>query len=1474
MIGIGAWIDGRGIPSQPDYERFISVHFVISQKNGRRFITDRELTSIVGEFSGTKSQRGAFSPKFKIDDTRVEAAIRYLTREKDVHFRREVSDGQNTARYLTGKALENPMEIATLAKTVKDLGTQYAIPIQLVQDESELPENLQRQLDIDRRRGVFDGGRTWKGIYSGNRVYVNAQAAESKQDVAITVLHEAGVHAGLRALFPNEADFNAFLDEMHDNYGVVKALARRHEQAGLSHHAAIEEAIADMADKYNKSPVWRRILLRVYDAIRNLLAKIGVPVTQLVAIRNIIHDAAMASRRHQDTVESSDGSASYRSGEETDRYEGQYVEVDGERIPFTESADVSNMSHEEIKNTVKEILKEYIKTKKTYRIQSDGTIVGFSGQLPVEYTWSKYSSKIENIRDRLWKAKMKSADLVGGMIEIATNRGKEEIAKHDKHTGKFVAYDTQFAIRMGTGEVAVFTARLSLMIAENGKHYLYDVIDINKKRTVPDNQASIVDSDAGGLRQQRHDVRTYGSTNNIDEESGTSSNDALYRTSAGNGGKKWGVIRGSVDVGDGETVEVTMDSNARRKLNYLRQLFKRYFYMGRSRGGIDPAINEAMFHATSEIAAQNEETAHLLKKWTDAAKTLAGEPWALDVLNACFQLWNGEFDVSNLSENIPHYDNSRVMALSELAVEMRESIDRKSHRTRNIARINPHVQAAIDANYGSYHFRAYRIHRDKSYTPSDKARIDAVSAVASELMGVVKATEDAINQGIDGEYRDLLNQLALSAYVRSGDPTVLEGKSKRIRAKARALRRLLERTMKSVNGSFKVIINNLGHVELQVNQEGISRTANGIVGRLIEKNSEPQFVGQGSAAWRIIQTSFLRRKDLPQWIRTLYGEITDIGMQFEMTARRLTSINVMDDMYRKLREFNEGLPMEDKHRSFYPSEYSRDGIEFVKPLKGAKFGALDGMYTDANTYNMLTGYESPTSWIGKAWRWLNMRVRYAVTVWNPSTHERNFLGNFVFAMNDGEFFRPAYTKHMSKAFMTLIGRGDEASLERQRLMRLGLIGSSAHGVEIFQTVEAMGLKPHDFEMSELLSRRGRIGRLFGLLTKKFPEAAYAMEDNLFRVAALYAKEARGESSEEAVERIRDLYTTYDMAPMAATILSRNIPTGKDFMTFTVESLRCYANAFKYAKKDLANGNFYSTIGMLGVHAIALPFVQTFIGWLFANGDEDDDEKRLSQDEFKAMRVLLPEYMKNHAILPWRKGKQIHYYDLGYIYPFDFLPAMFTIAQSNESMTVKAEDLMNDVVFKTFFGGMTARMAAGQILNRDPRTGRPFVGWMDRLKSIAAGATPSSWRYFAHSIQLAAAEEDQLVTPHGEVQTARSELAKAFIPIREYQKDIAISYLYKMRSQAMDVRSEKAKANQAWRRAEAHEGTRADAEATAREVQRRFDSDIRENIRLLDNAGAVFLTRQERGKLLRDAGFSMQDTLRILDDKPIQYIRSK
>ena len=1229
--------------------------YMVVGKHGGRYIKDETLISILGEFSGRRgspmiSKRVPIEGETGAD---MKSAILRLL-DMGVKFRRELPDArQPQVNYKVSKTPETIMPTADARKVVNAMQKEHSVPIVLVEDETELPENLRRQIDIDRARGVFDNNKTWKGLCWGNRVYVNAEAAESAEDVVITVLHEAGVHAGLRAMFPDAKAFDAFLNEMHDKYGAIRALARQHEQTGANRLSAIEEAIADMADRYNHNPVWRQILLRVYDAIRNLLSKIGVPVSDLVAIRNVIRDAAMAVKKNTPTVEN----------------------------------DTAN-----------------------YRLD----------------------------------------DGVQSVIDVTQN----------------------------------------------------------------------------------------------------------------------GTIHRTVTDMNGDVLEVEMPTKGRRVMDNLRQTFKRYFSWGKNRGGVDASINEAMFRATSEIAAQNESHKILELALEEVFKPIINEPWVKQVHEAELRLWNGDFGVESLSEEIPHYDDPRVVAITEIVLQMRGGIDVLSHQTRNIAKINPAVQAVIDNNYGSYHFRAYRIHREKNWTPSEKVRNEAITAVADELMTMIKSTESAINQTIDTEYNNILNQLALSAYVRNGDASVLEGKSKRLRAKARMIRRLMERTLKAVNDGMTVAMNQ-GYIELRPNSDVISKTANGIIARLLDKNSNPQYVAAGSSAWKIIQTSFLRRKDLPQWLRELYGEVTDLGMQFEMTARRLTSIVVMDRMYRELAAFNEGLSKDDKQRSFYKTEYRRDGIDFMKKLEGPKFGALQGMYTDVNTYELLTGYENPESPIGKRWRQVVAWNRYMHTVGNPPTQLRNFLGNIAFAMNDGEFMRPTYLKYMYYAFKTLIGSDEAATKERQRLMRLGLIGSSAHGVEIFQTVEAMGLKPHEFELGELLSKSGRVMRVLRWLPRKL-EAAYAMEDNIFRVAALYAKEARGESSEEAVERIRDLYPTYDQAPAAMAALSRYIPTGKDFLTFQAEAVRCYVNTFKYMVKDMKKGSAWSTAGALGVLALALPMVQTFIGSLFGD-DDDDQDAMLTSTEFKALRMLLPEYMKDHAVIPWRTGKKIAYVDLGYIYPFDFLPTIFSVAMSNESMAVRAGDLAKDAMFVTFFGGMTSNLLAEQIVGRDARSGRKLSN-VDRLEHIVSGMTPSSWHYAARAIKLAAAEEDELVRSSGEVQTAKSEASKTILPLRVYHKDMAASYLYKMRTQATEVKTEKARANLAWRRVESREGTRGDAEATQKAVQSRLEGDLYESIRLLNEAGAVYLSRGERMKLLRDAGFSLADIRAILDNKPIRYVK--
>lgn len=74
------------------------------------------------------------------------------------------------------------------------------------------------------------------------------------------------------------------------------------------------------------------------------------------------------------------------------------------------------------------------------------------------------------------------ATALGGMIEIATNRGAEEVPRHGRHLpgSVFVTYDTKLAVARDEIRADVFNAKLVVYESAGGKHYLYDVTQIER----------------------------------------------------------------------------------------------------------------------------------------------------------------------------------------------------------------------------------------------------------------------------------------------------------------------------------------------------------------------------------------------------------------------------------------------------------------------------------------------------------------------------------------------------------------------------------------------------------------------------------------------------------------------------------------------------------------------------------------------------------------------------------------------------------------------------------------------------------------------------------------------------------------------------------------------------------------------------------------------------------------------------------
>ena len=133
---------------------------------------------------------------------------------------------------------------------------------------------------------------------------------------------------------------------------------------------------------------------------------------------------------------------------------------------------------------VEEYLKQYV--GEAYVIESTNDMVYIGTDLPEEYAHSNYTNTLKGANA---KAKANASQGIPEMIEIAVNKAYKDNfkEKHNKDAKYgWYRYESRFALPVFSeiGEVErynVFQVVIVVRYAENGKMYLYDIMNIKKE---------------------------------------------------------------------------------------------------------------------------------------------------------------------------------------------------------------------------------------------------------------------------------------------------------------------------------------------------------------------------------------------------------------------------------------------------------------------------------------------------------------------------------------------------------------------------------------------------------------------------------------------------------------------------------------------------------------------------------------------------------------------------------------------------------------------------------------------------------------------------------------------------------------------------------------------------------------------------------------------------------------------------------
>lgn len=414
-----------------------------------------------------------------------------------------------------------------------------------------------------------------------------------------------------------------------------------------------------------------------------------------------------------------------------------------------------------------------------------------------------------------------------------------------------------------------------------------------------------------------------------------------------------------------------------------------------------------------------------------------------------------------------------------------------------------------------------------------------------------------------------------------------------------------------------------------------------------------------------------KRKDLPEWLRDLYGEYKDPKINYLRSVAKMSQLIANHQFLTELKgtewfrkSDTSGVPPTGEHTVRIAAE----GSEVMAPL--------NGYWTTPDIKEAFEDYyrtEPLPAWL----QWMltaNAVSKYGKTVGSVMTHVRNFTGNIPFMVAQGHW---AIARYGKEGFGGVLVSMNSKNAKQFRTMvsealRLNVIHESVTAGELRDAVnEAAGLSDK------------------GVL--KFFTRLYQAGDNFWKIAAWKMEQDRGYSPEEAARIVRNTFPTYSLVPRAIKLL-RRFPLAGPFVSFPAEVTRTAYQTLKLINEELrAPEAWRRKVGaqrLVGtLMAATLPAGAALTARMLQGMSADDDDKA---------REFLPPWSKNSNIL-WlgtNKDGSKRYIDVSYSDPYSYLKEPLKAMSRGEDWQEKLVDSLASLMEPY----ISEEIAAGSVLD--------------------------------------------------------------------------------------------------------------------------------------------------------------------------------
>ena len=408
-------------------------------------------------------------------------------------------------------------------------------------------------------------------------------------------------------------------------------------------------------------------------------------------------------------------------------------------------------------------------------------------------------------------------------------------------------------------------------------------------------------------------------------------------------------------------------------------------------------------------------------------------------------------------------------------------------------------------------------------------------------------------------------------------------------------------------------------------------------------------------------STFIARKDIPEWLRELWGEYKDAGVNYARSVFKMAHLLANQQFLNEVRDAGLGKWLRTDEEGPIINEYG----EVITPIAAASSSVmepLNGLLTTPEIKKAFERFDAPGAmpeWL-RVMMTVNYAVKYSKTVGSVMTHVRNAVSNVGFAVANGHWRLDKAGKAVWGTATGTFQLSDAKFREYyNHLAELGIVGEDVRAGELKDALRDASEADIDEFLYNREARHAKKAVAAGRAGVRFINSLYQAEDGVWKIyaweneKARYAK-AHPEWSQQQVEEhaakiVRNTYPTYSKIPEAIRTL-RRFPLVGTFVSFPSEVVRTTFHTVALGIEEMQSKETRSigaqrlagtvvSIGMLSVLSRSMMA-------MFGIGDDDDED----------LRWFVPPWQENSRFVYLNKPQDatFHFVDLGYSDPHAYL----------------------------------------------------------------------------------------------------------------------------------------------------------------------------------------------------------------------------